>query len=64
MHGKAYSFTQQSGDHHAACIELGNALQVEFGELVEPDDEVPQLSLPHHCGAQVPVEHADRATRV
>ena len=31
------AFTQQSGDPHAACIELGKALKVEFGQLVKAD---------------------------
>jgi hypothetical protein len=39
MHGKpnVAFFTQQSGDPHAAFVELGEALQLEFGQLVEPD---------------------------
>ena len=41
MHRKAYAtpFTQQSRDLHAACIKLGKALQVEFGQLIKADDQ-------------------------
>ena len=63
MDGKAYSafFTQQSSDPHAACIEFGKALQVEFGQLVKPDHKncLYAITVGRGCRSNAPiVRHA------
>ena len=59
MDRKAYptSFTQQSGDPHPACIELGNALHVEFGQLIKPDHKncLYPITVVRRCRSNAPI---------